>query len=99
MDTSFILNNIMPELSDQEKLDAHYLAIRTLRANIKRLRLAQKLNQRQLAKMAGVQGYQICMIEGSNYENPKIETLCRIAAALGVTLCDLFCEYCAPTVK
>lgn len=85
----------MPELSDQDRLDAHYLTNRILRSNIKRLRLSQKLSQRQLAKMAGVQGYQICMIEGSNYENPTVETLCRIAAALGVTLCDLFCEYCA----
>ena len=61
---------------------------------IRRLRRQKGLTQRELAARAGVfdvgeleRGYKV---KGGTVVNPQLETLSKIAAALGVTLEELF---------
>lgn len=86
-------------MTEQEKIDAHYLANRIVRRNVQRFRKAQKMTQSQLAKKSNLYPYQICHIEGTNYYNPRWKTLCQVAFGLGVRVCDLFCEQIATTVE
>ncbi len=55
----------------------------TLGQNVRRMRLARRYSQMALAEKAGVSQSWISRIEHSQ-ENPTIESLSRIATALGV---------------
>jgi XRE family transcriptional regulator, regulator of sulfur utilization len=62
---------------------------RKIGAVLKRLRAQKKLSQLQLADRAGVpQGY-ISELEAGKKKNPGIETLRKLARALGKDLKDL----------
>ena len=57
--------------------------------NIKRLRQAKKLSQDRLSKLADLSLNSIVNIESGNNPNPTIETLEKIAKALGVSVEEL----------
>lgn len=62
-----------------------------LAANVAKLRHERGLTQLDLAVDAGMKQPRIAEIE-SGEANPKLETLARIAAALGVSMGDLFAD-------
>ncbi len=57
--------------------------------NIKRLRLTIGMSQDALSKKANLAFHTISKIESGSTPNPTIETVKKIADALGVTLDDL----------
>lgn len=57
--------------------------------NIKKLRQAKELSQDKLSKLADVSYNSIIKIETGGIQNPTIETLQKIAKALGVSVDDL----------
>ncbi|PIU10855.1 XRE family transcriptional regulator [Candidatus Kuenenbacteria bacterium CG08_land_8_20_14_0_20_37_23] len=57
--------------------------------NIKRLRKAKNLSQDKLSRLADVSHATIIKIESGANKNPTIETLAKIAKALGVGVDDL----------
>lgn len=62
-----------------------------LARNVLRLRVQNGWSQQELARRAGMRQPRIAEIEGAK-GNPRLDTLTRIAGALGVTLEDLFCN-------
>jgi XRE family transcriptional regulator, regulator of sulfur utilization len=56
--------------------------------NVKKRRKIKRLNQTELAESAGVTQAMISKLEGGD-DNPKIDTLRSIAAALGCSVVDL----------
>jgi transcriptional regulator with XRE-family HTH domain len=63
-------------------------ARRTLARNLRRLRLARSLTQEQLAQAAHVLQAQISKMEAGKI-NARLDSLERIATALGVDLAEL----------
>jgi len=63
--------------------------IPTISKNIKRLRKAKNLSQDKLSRLADVSHATIIKIESGANKNPTIETLAKIAKALGVGVDDL----------
>jgi len=57
--------------------------------NIKKYRLKKGISQDKLSKFAGVALYTITKIESGTTPDPRIETVKKIAGALGVTIDDL----------
>jgi transcriptional regulator with XRE-family HTH domain len=57
--------------------------------NIRRLRQAKRLSQDRLSKLADLSLNSIVNIESGNNPNPTIETLEKIAKALGVSIEEL----------
>lgn len=57
--------------------------------NIKKLRQAKGLSQDRLSKLADVSYNSIIKLETSGITNPTIDTLSKIAKALGVSVDDL----------
>ena len=57
--------------------------------NIKKLRQAKELSQDRLSKLADVSYNSIIKLETGGITNPTIETLQKIAKALGVSIDDL----------
>ena len=57
--------------------------------NIKKLRQAKDLSQDRLSKLADVSYNSIIKLETGGIRNPTIETLQKIARALGVSVDDL----------
>lgn len=55
---------------------------------IRRIRRGLDMSQERLAENAGIHRTQICLIEGHD-QLPRIDTLIKLAGALGVTPCDL----------
>ncbi len=64
---------------------------------IRYLRKANGLTLKQLARGCDLSANTISMVERSEV-SPSIETLCKIAHALGVTPSSLFLEICKPAV-
>ncbi len=60
-----------------------------LARNIKKYRSQQKISQDKLSKLANVTLHTLAKIESGATADPRIETVNRIANALGVTLDDL----------
>lgn len=60
----------------------------TIGENIKRIRKERGLTQKELGKLCGMNEVQIRQYE-LNKANPKIETIDRIASALGVFIADI----------
>ena len=60
-----------------------------LSINLKKLREKKKLSQDRLAKLADIANNTIIKIEQGENINPTLDTLKKIAKALGVSLDDL----------
>ncbi|MCM3900373.1 MAG: helix-turn-helix domain-containing protein [Pyrinomonadaceae bacterium] len=61
----------------------------TLAMNVKRLRIRMGLAQAELAKRAKVSQAFIAQLETGVEDNPKLDTLRRLAKALKVTVAEL----------
>ncbi|MGP1397866.1 MAG: helix-turn-helix domain-containing protein [Inquilinaceae bacterium] len=70
-----------------DRSDAERIAV-ALALNVGRLRRSRRLSLDALAKRSGVSKGLLVQIEASR-SNPSIATLCRVAAALGVSVADL----------
>lgn len=57
--------------------------------NIKKYREEKGISQDKLSKLAGITLYTITKIESGATPNPRIETVKKIADALGVSVDDL----------
>jgi len=57
--------------------------------NIKRHRKAKKLSQDKLSKLADISQATIIKIESGGIQSPTIDTVQKIAKALGVSIDDL----------
>lgn len=71
--------NIFMEIKDLKK---------NMAANLRQLRAKSKLSQKKLSEMTGISQQFICNIETEKV-NPSVETMLKIANALGVKLNDL----------
>jgi len=60
-----------------------------LSENIKKLRKQKKLSQDKLARLADIPYNTLIKIESGRSSNPTLETLTKIADALGVSLDEL----------
>ncbi len=54
--------------------------------NLSKLRKEKRLTQEGLARKADISYHTIIKLESKGIENPKIETVVKLANALGVTL-------------
>lgn len=63
--------------------------ISTISSNIKKIRNKRGISQDRLSKLADVAYNTIIKIESGSIQNPTIETLAKIAKALGVGVDDL----------
>lgn len=61
----------------------------TIGENIRKYRLQRDMSQDRLSKLADVAFHTIVKIESGDTPNPTIETVRKIAAALGVSIDDL----------
>ena len=57
--------------------------------NLKKLRVAKKLSQEKLARLADVANNTIVKIEAGKNKNPTLETLTKIAKVLNIGVDDL----------
>ena len=57
--------------------------------NLRKMRETKGLSQEKLARLADVANNTIIKIEGEKNKNPTLDTLNKIAKALGVSLDDL----------
>lgn len=57
--------------------------------NLRKMREAKGLSQEKLARMADVANNTIIKIEAGKNQNPTLDTLKKIAKALGVNIDDL----------
>jgi transcriptional regulator with XRE-family HTH domain len=64
-------------------------AIPTISKNIKKLRKAKDLSQDKLSRLADISHATIIKIESGGIQSPTIDTVQKIAKALGVSLDDL----------
>ena len=60
-----------------------------LSKNVKRLREAKGLSQEKLARLADVANNTLIKMETGENKNPTLETLKKVAQALGVSVDDL----------
>jgi transcriptional regulator with XRE-family HTH domain len=71
--------------------------VKTIAANVRRLRAARGLSAAGLARASGVARATLAELEAGR-ANPTVETLYGVASVLGVTLADLLVEVEAPAV-
>jgi DNA-binding XRE family transcriptional regulator len=62
--------------------------------NIKERREELKMTQEELAIKSGISRQTISSLENGKYDNVLMSTLAAIAAALGITVEDFFCNQC-----
>jgi transcriptional regulator with XRE-family HTH domain len=72
-------------------------SVKTIAANVRRLRAARGLSAAGLARASGVARATLAELEAGR-GNPTVETLYGFASVLGVTLADLLVESEAPAV-
>lgn len=72
-------------------------SVKTIAANVRRLRAARGLSAAALARASGVARATLAELEAGR-GNPTVETLYGLASVLGVTLADLLVEAEAPAV-
>ena len=60
-----------------------------LASNIKKLREAKGLSQEKLARLADVANNTLIKMESGENQNPTLDTLKKVAKALGVSVDDL----------
>jgi transcriptional regulator with XRE-family HTH domain len=63
----------------------------TFGVNLRHYRQAKGWTQDELARQVGVRKNTVCYYEQGRIE-PKVSRLCRLAAALGVSVCALLAE-------
>ncbi|MBU4274785.1 helix-turn-helix domain-containing protein [Patescibacteria group bacterium] len=63
--------------------------ISTIAKNIKKYRAKLGISQDKLSKLASITLHTITKIESGSTPNPTIETMAKIAKALGVSIDDL----------
>jgi len=73
-------------------------SVKTIAANVRRLRAARGLSAAGLARASGVARATLAELEAGR-GNPTVETLYGLASVLGVTLADLLVEAEAPVVQ
>jgi transcriptional regulator with XRE-family HTH domain len=73
-------------------------SVKTIAANVRRLRAARGLSAAGLARASGVARATLAELEGGR-GNPTVETLYALASVLGVTLADLLVEPEAAAVQ
>jgi transcriptional regulator with XRE-family HTH domain len=73
-------------------------SVKTIAANVRRLRAARGLSAAGLARASGVARATLAELEAGR-GNPTVETLYGLASVLGVTLADLLVEAEAPAVQ
>ena len=61
----------------------------TITKNLRKLREAKGLSQEKLARLSDVANNTIIKIEAGKNQNPTLETLKKVAQALGVSVDDL----------
>ncbi len=61
----------------------------TIGQRVRALREAKDLTQKELGKRARLHRVQVAQVEGDRYRSPRLETLRRLAKALGVSLAEL----------
>lgn len=66
-------------------------SIETLAKNLRRRRTEMGLTQDELAKMVGIGQSAVCTIEQCRHI-PRVDTVCMLAEALGMTLDELVYE-------
>ena len=59
--------------------------------NLSKLRKEKGLTQEGLARKADISFHTLVKIEGGGIKNPKIETVIKLATALGVAIDSLVC--------
>jgi transcriptional regulator with XRE-family HTH domain len=57
--------------------------------NVRHYRRAAGLSQLELARKAGVGASSVARIEGGHMENPRVQTVVKLARALGIEPRDL----------
>lgn len=67
-------------------------ALPPIARNMKALRAKMDISQDRLAKLADISFHTITKIETGDTPNPTVDTMKRIADALGVTIDDLIKE-------
>ena len=60
-----------------------------LSENLKRIRIEQRYNRKQLAKESGISSATIQFIENGTIDNPKIKTVLALAKVLKVPIATL----------
>jgi len=65
------------------------LTNQNLANNVKKLREAKELSQEKLARLADVANNTLIKMESGENQNPTLDTLKKVAKALGVGLDDL----------
>ena len=73
-------------------------SVKTIAANVRRLRAERGLSAAGLARASGVARATLAELEAGR-GNPTVETLFGLASVLGVTLSDLLVEAAAPAVQ
>lgn len=73
-------------------------SVKTIAANVRRLRAGRGLSAAALARASGVARATLAELEAGR-GNPTVETLYALASVLGVTLADLLVEAAAPAVQ
>ena len=61
----------------------------TIAKNLRKMRETEGLSQEKLARLADVANNTIIKIEAGKNQNPTLETLKKVAQALGVSVDDL----------
>jgi transcriptional regulator with XRE-family HTH domain len=72
-------------------------SVKTIAANVRRLRAARGLSAAGLARASGVARATLAELEAGR-GNPTVDTLYSLASVLGITLADLLVEAEAPAV-
>lgn len=62
---------------------------RLVASNMKRLRALRRMSQETLAEFTGLNRGYLSSVENAR-RNVSVDNICKIAAALGVSPCDLF---------
>jgi DNA-binding XRE family transcriptional regulator len=75
-------------MTADEPLAGNEAASKVFGAKVRAARLAKGLTQRQLAELSEVERLQIIIIERGD-SNPKLETMTKVAAALGCQIHEL----------
>lgn len=66
---------------------------------VRAARLAQGLKQGELAERAGIDQATVSRIERNRQDNPTVETIERLARALGISASQLLQEEAAPAIE
>lgn len=80
---------MLEELQYNSTISNNHMSNQELSKNLKKLRDKKGFSQDRLAKLADVANNTVIKIEQGENKNPTLETLKKLANALGVSLDDL----------